>query len=240
MPDQPPIMGPTNEPLEQVNEAVNFDQQAIFIAIPKTGTTSVRKQLGSVGKALIYDPHLNIVQVREALYVFLLIDALGQNMAFPTTEHKSDAELRAESRSLFDRFFKFSSVRNPWARAASLYFRYEGVASKEQMSFDNFCEQHLYASDTCIHPTLHQNQLDWLTDESGTVLMDYVYKVEEFEAAIAEICDRTDGRIQLHYTEANKNPRSQSTSYRELYSDRARNLIAQRFEKDIDYFKYTF
>ena len=240
LPNPQPIMGPTNESLDQVNEAVNFDSETIFIAVPKTGTTSVRQQLSSKGKALINDPHLNILQVREALYVFLLINALGQNRTFPTQAQASDADLRARSREIFDRCFKFSSVRNPWARAISLYSRYEGVTSKEAISFEAFCEQHLYASDTCIHPTQHQNQLDWLTDESGTVLMDYVYKVEEFEPAIAEIRDRTNGRIQLAYNEANKNPRSQSTSYRDLYSDHTRNLIAQRFEKDIDFFKYTF
>jgi len=198
--ERQPIMGPTNEPLDQVNEAVNFDLQTIFIAIPKTGTTSVREQLSPQGKALIDDPHLNIVQVREALYIFLLINALGKNRTFPTTGHPSDAELRATSRDIFDRCFKFSSVRNPWARTASLYSRYEGVTSKEQMTFDAFCEQHIYASDTCIHPTLHTNQLDWLTDESGKVLMDYVYKVEEFAQAIADIKAMTDGRIQLTYS----------------------------------------
>lgn len=240
MPDRQPIMGQTNEPLDQVNEAVNFDLQTIFIAIPKTGTTSVREQLCPQGKALIYDPHLNILQVREALYIFLLINALGKNLTFPTAGHPSDAELRATSRDIFDRCFKFSSVRNPWARTASLYFRYEGVAAKEQMTFEDFCEQHIYASDTCIHPTLHKNQLDWLTDESGNVLMDYIYKVEEFEQAIADIKAMTNGRIQLKYAQANQNPRSQSMTYRELYSDRSRQLIAQRFAKDIEYFQYTF
>lgn len=234
----------TNEPsehvLDHVNEAVNFEKQAIFIAIPKTGTTSVRQQMSSRGKALIYDPHLNIVQVREAIYLYLLLKDLGNNAQFPSRDRKSDTDIRTASQEIFESFFKFSSVRNPWARAVSLYSRREGIEVREKLSFENFCEQHIYASDTCIHPTLHQNQLDWLTDETGEIVMDYVYKVEEFETAIANIRELTNGRIQLEFIKANKNPRSKSTSYRDLYSDRARQLIATRFEKDIDCFKYTF
>ncbi len=108
------------------------------------------------------------------------------------------------------------------------------------ISFENFCEKHIYASDTCIYPTLHANQLDWLVDESGEMVMDYIYKVENFDQAVQEIAERTNGRVQLSIRRSNYNPQSKSREYRNLYNDRTRRLIAERFEKDIDYFKYTF
>ncbi len=43
-----------------LNEAVNFEKQCIFIAVPKTGTTSVRVQIGQQGTPLIPNPHLDI------------------------------------------------------------------------------------------------------------------------------------------------------------------------------------
>ena len=73
----------SSEPLI-LSEAVNFDKQCIFIAVPKTGTTTVRSQLRQQGKALIENPHLNIVQVRDSLYVYFLIRALGRNESFPS------------------------------------------------------------------------------------------------------------------------------------------------------------
>ncbi len=70
--------------------------------------------------------------------------------------------------------------------------------------------------------------------------MDYIYKLEEFSKAIDEIREHTNGRIQLKYKEVNQSSKSKSKTYRDLYTDHTRQLIAKRFEKDIDYFKYTF
>lgn len=140
----------------------------------------------------------------------------------------------------FESFFKFSTVHNPWARAVSLYFRKEGKPPSEIMDFESFCDQHFYASDTCKHPTLHRNQYDWLCDESGKPLMDYVGKLESISEALEEIARRTNNRLGLKFQHENQNQRSQASSYRDLYNERTKKIIASRFEKDIDYFKYTF
>ena len=235
-----------NEPSSQesapliLNEAVNFEKQCVFIAVPKTGTTSVRSQLRQRGIPLIANPHLNIVQVRDSLYVYLLKITLGGNITFPTESISEDVDLRAEANEIFNIFFKFSAVRNPWARAVSLYSRREGVQMRDKLTFEAFCNKHFYASDTCVHPTLHKNQIDWLCDENGQCIMDYVYKLENFVEAIKEIEERTDGKIKLVNRKANKNPESHSQSYREFYTDKTRKVIADRFQKDIDYFKYSF
>ena len=70
--------------------------------------------------------------------------------------------------------------------------------------------------------------------------MDYVYKLENFEEAIKEIEERTNGRIKLISKNANNNPKSLSRDYRKLYTEKTKKIIMKRFEKDIDYFKYTF
>ena len=131
-------------------------------------------------------------------------------------------------------------MRNPCARAVSLYSRREGVRTHKQISFEEFCEKHFYASDTCRHPTLHHNQFDWLCDEHGQCIMDYIYKIEDFDNAISEIADRTNGRIKLANKTENVNPTSLSKKYRERYTEKTKKIIASRFEKDIDYFRYTF
>ena len=230
-----PLRGP-----DFVNEAIHIEKQAIFIAIPKTGTTAVRQQLQQEGQPLIRNPHLNILQVREALSLFLLMKTLGGNHEFPSVQQPTDAELRQRAAEMFASFFKFSAVRNPWARAVSLYHRREGVLVKQRLSFSEFIHQHEFASDTCQQPTRHRNQFDWLCDESGRCLVDYVYKLEEFEQAVPEIASRTNGGIQLTPLVANQNPESRSRDYRELYTAETRQLIARRFEKDIDTFRYTF
>ncbi len=223
-----------------LNEALNLELQCIFIAIPKTGTTTVREQIRPVGIPIIDEPHLSIMQVRDTMYTYLLMKNLSTNLKYPTEGVRTDAEVRQQCREVFESCFKFSAVRNPWARAVSLYFRREGVPVSKLMSFEDFCDQHIYASDTCRRPTLHKNQIDWLVDESGNIVMDYVYKLEEFDDAIKEIRDQTRGRINLVNQQANTNPESKSTKYRDMYNQRTKEIIASRFEKDVDYFKYAF
>ncbi len=229
-----------NSKIVILNESVNFEKRCIFIAIPKTGTTSVRSQLKQQGEPLISNPHLDIVQVRDSLYVFFLMKALGRNLIFPTESISKDIDIRTHASTLFDSYFKFASVRNPWARAVSLYFRKEGVEVSNEMSFEEFCDNHRFASDTCMHPTLHKNQYDWLCDETGTLIMDYVYKVESFDNAISEIEERTNGMVKLISKKARHNKQSLSYSYRDIYTSKTKTIIAKTFEKDIDYFKYSY
>ena len=227
---------------ESINEAINFDLNCIFIAIPKTGTTSVRSQIRQKNNNSPYisNPHLNIIQIRDLIYPFLLKQSLGENKKFPTIGVLSDTVIRNEALKIFNNFYKFSAVRNPWARAVSLYFRNEGVKTSNKIDFIEFCEKHFYASDTCIHPTLHKNQFDWLSDENGLILMDYVYKIEEFEQAKIHIAESTNNRILLKNLRLNSNSKSKSSKYVEMYDEKTKKIIQKTFEKDIDYFKYTF
>ena len=76
--------------------------------------------------------------------------------------------------------------------------------------------------------------------KNGRVIVDYVYRVEEFACAAKEIEARTESRLKLRLRYLRVNPLSRADRYRDLYSDRTRMLIAKRFERDIDHFKYTF
>lgn len=222
------------------NEAVNADLRAIFVAVPKTGTTSVRNQVRPEGLPMIGVPHLSIRQIRTAMEAFHLYRNLDQNTDFPNADLKTEDDVTREVQEMFADFFKFASVRNPWARAVSLYSRTEGIQVSDRMSFEEFCEGHCFASDTSSRTNRFRNQLDWLTDADGQMLMDYVYRLEDLDTAIDEIRDRSGGRIVLAHRRKNVNKASKSKSYQDLYTDHTRSLIAKRFERDIDTFKYTF
>jgi hypothetical protein len=70
--------------------------------------------------------------------------------------------------------------------------------------------------------------------------MDFVYKVEDFEEAVKSIASLTNGRIVLRHQTSNKNPESKADTYRQMYNSHTKRLIATRFEKDIDFFKYSY
>jgi len=223
-----------------INEAIDLDKKIIFIAITKTGTTSIRSQLQQVGEPWLKPSHLSIIQIRDLIYPYLLKQNLANNHSFPNNNRVSDQQLREQAKGIFNDCFKFSTVRNPWARAVSLYYRSEGMQLSNRMTFQEFCKQHSFASDTCQNPTLHRNQYDWHCDEKGNNLMDYVFKIEEFDQAISTLYERTNGKINLKPIQRNNNPKSPSKQYQAMYNEQTKKLIANRFEKDIDLFKYTF
>ena len=106
---------------------------------------------------------------------------------------------------------------------------------RERITFEAFCRQYRCASDTCLHPTLHRNQLDWLTDEDGRPAMDYVFRIEDWDEGAREVAERSEDRVRLPKVRLNRN--SVALDYRDLYNDETRPLVARAFEKDIDTFK---
>lgn len=222
------------------NEAVNYNMRTIFVAIPKTGTTTVREQIRSEKPYFLNGQHLNIVQIRDLIYIWELYRHLGKNINFPSDSVFYDSEIRQIAHDTFSSFFKFSLVRNPWARVVSMYFRREGVQTRSTVSFADFCRNHHFASDTCFYPTKHDNQIDWVTDEKGDVIVDMVVRLEDLAEKRAELLERSGGRVELEMGMKNNNRISKSKNYQDVYDAETKGIIASRFEKDIDAFKYTF
>ncbi|TQE98388.1 MAG: sulfotransferase family protein [Spiribacter salinus] len=221
-------------------ESIDLDRMIMFIAIPKTGSSSIRSYTRGEGAYLVPQEHLNFQESRDALMAYLIRSNLGGNWAFPSHEVPTYDDLVALRAEKIRHLIKFSVVRNPWARAVSLYFRSEGIKPSRTMSFDDFVERMTYASDTCVNPSKHQNQFDWIVDRDGKIAVDFVEKLEGLGQRRGELNEKLQGRCRVGDAKLNVNPASKSERYREIYSDRSRKRIASLFEKDIDYFGYTF
>ncbi|MDO7631166.1 MAG: hypothetical protein MUQ84_09585, partial [Loktanella sp.] len=94
-----------------VNEALNLPHNCIFIAVPKTGSTSIRSQLRQKGKPMVPGPYLNICQIRDLIYPAFLRASLGKNRSFPSTLPLTDQVLREAADRTFTAAFKFACVR---------------------------------------------------------------------------------------------------------------------------------
>ena len=136
----------------------------------------------------------------------------------------------------FNQYFKFGFVRNPWDRAVSLYNRNEGIQLKNKMSFVNFIKWHNYATDTCTHPSQKKYQLDFFTDSVGELLVDFIGKFENLQQDFNIICDKI-GIPQHQLPHINK---SNHKHYTEYYDDETREIVAEKYAKDIEYFGYEF
>jgi hypothetical protein len=165
------------------------------------------------------------------------------------------AELGADP---WEASFSFAFVRNPWDRLVSWYAMIRNAfdalgpfkrlspapfesklwnyAVRKSSSFDSFlenCTDEMF--DLGCYKSFAYNQVDYLTNESGQLIVDFVGRYETLAQDAAQVFERlgvSGGLPELN--------RSRHAPYRDLYSPRMQKLVEQRFAKDIETFGYTF
>ena len=212
---------------------ISHKHKCIFVEIPKTGSTSIRTVVGSPPKA-----HLNICQIRYNMQHYWtryggIKNKLLSSLYLLLPENKRIETGEEEFRS----YFKFGFVRNPWDRVVSLYFRTDGLQMKDKMTFDEFVDWIKYSSSTCIHPVPHTNQLDWLVDPHGNVLVDFIGKFENIQKDWELIADKHGLPMKLPHKNKSLNERN---FYTEYYSKKTKEIVESKFRVDIEFFDYTF
>ena len=211
---------------------ISHRYKCIFVEVPKTGSTSIKTIIGSPLK-----PHQNIWQIKYEMenywthYGGVANRILQSIYLFLPRKRREEIGIRQ-----FNSYFKFGFVRNPWDRTVSLYERREGLNMRDRMSFEEFVNWIGYSSSTCIHPVPHRNQLDWFVDPHGNVVVDFIGKFESLQEDWAFVCKKTGIEKQLPHK--NRNPREKH--YTEYYTSSTRNIVADKFKIDIEYFGYKF
>jgi hypothetical protein len=149
-------------------------------------------------------------------------------------KHISAADLKAAiPAEIFNPYFKFAFVRNPWDWQVSLYHyildhpenpTYPLV--KRLGSFEAY--MHWRATD-------YRTQTSQLCDAAGNLLVDFVGRIESIEQDFREICDRIGVKARLEH-----HNRSNHRHYRECYTDETRAIAAEIYAVDIERFGYSF
>lgn len=165
------------------------------------------------------------------------------------------------TKELFDTYFKFSFVRNPWARIVSEY-RYRGHARK--YDFKTYIFKKLPEpswTDRYYHII---PQYDFLFDEKGNLLVDYVGRFENLQKDFDEACRRIGipteiiphrnsscpglripkspyGLLRMLKDFVSIKQRKNTFSrYTEYYDAETKEFVAELYKKDIETFGYNF
>jgi hypothetical protein len=172
-------------------------------------------------------------------------------------EYVARGHLAAEQ---FESYFKFSFVRNPWDRIVSEY-KYRGYPVKT--NFKTYLFKHLPApgwTDTYCHIV---PQYDFLHDEAGRLLVDFVGRYESLQADFDKVCDRVGipptplPRVNRSLEDARPNSLRELRKqlrraiwtrerehtfphYTEYYDDESREFVGRLFRKDVEAFNYAF
>lgn len=158
----------------------------------------------------------------------------------------------------FDSYFKFSFVRNPWSRLVSIYkyLGYFEVMPIKQFLKEGFSSKEEWEANLLVKP-----QYDYLFDENGVQLVDYIGRFEELQTGFDHVCMKI-GIPQTTLPYVNKTSSSAARNkvlkriakrlspfhknyevngrYTEYYDSESRQLVSSIYEKEIEIFKYVF
>lgn len=139
------------------------------------------------------------------------------------------------SKSELKKSTKVAVVRNPWDRVISSY-RHMGKAYEDLASFI----QHWYDEPSKSHNELahKRSQMDFIVDKRGKVVIDHLLRFENLGQDFSQLVEALGLNAQKLGHIGNQNP--QKTPYHEHYNPQTKQMVAERFAEEIEYFQYHY
>jgi hypothetical protein len=208
---------------------ISYRKRFIFIHNYKVAGTSIAKALEQYA---FHHPLKWLMRVLNTRMGIQISMPYYKFRDFPL--HIKARELKDElPERIFESFYKFAFVRNPWDWQVSLYFFMLQTPTHFQhglvreMTFDQYIEWRV-AKDLKL-------QRDFVMDEGGNQIVDFVGRYERLGEDFRHVCDVLNLETILPHVNS-----STRRDYRLYYSDRARELVKTHFAEDIGAFGYAF
>ena len=194
---------------------ISHKHKFIYIAISKTGTTTIHNAFSNLDDETLFIEKANKGnknRVNKSLYKHIIA---------------TDLKKQIEN---YDEHFKFSFVRNPYDRVVS-WVHY--LLRERKINFNKYSFNDLIIK--CPKWIFTKQQFDMLF-EGDSCLIDFIGRFENLQEDFNIICDKI-GIPQQKLPHKNK---SKHKHYTEYYDDETRQLVAEKYAKDIEYFGYEF
>jgi hypothetical protein len=181
------------------------EHEMIFIHIPRTGGSSIEVAFG-VG-----------IEHRTPGYTYI---------GFPD-KHKPPADYKAEDPEAWVNYFKFTVVRNPWDRIASVY-RWLRICQNHPFYTELPFREWIFNMPSNTNAT--RPQAYWLDDD-----LDFIAKYENLIDDFHYICSRISLHVQVPHIN-----HTRDKHYRAYYDRETRDRISALYEEDVRRFEYEF
>lgn len=146
------------------------------------------------------------------------------------------------SEKLWNEYYKFAFIRNPWGRVVSEFHWRHSLPSRrppiEFKDFIKYCEQRIKDknnSNNDIYWSHAQTQLSYITNNKGVIILDDVFRFENIHNDIGTISQKLGVSLNLE-----KYNTSNHKHYQEYYNDETQEMVRQLYHDDIKMFNYTF
>lgn len=177
-------------------------------------------------------------------FVFIHINKCGgtsmeRALGIPFLNHDTAQEVYAylgEDRWLAR--YRFTVVRNPYDRLASLYF-YRNRLSNDSVAelsrgFPQLVESVAESLSAKTAGKMIQPQINWVTDSNGQLMINEFFRIEEISQAIPHLEMKLNKSINLK--RLNSNPRP--VKYRSLYTKDIASIVTDIYSEDFERFGY--
>lgn len=200
--------------------SISHNKKIILVHIPKTGGQSIHKAL-RIGKS------------KKNLFGF---------QGDKEYSHLTATEIREYIGStIFDSYLKLAVVRNPFDRLVSEYhFKKKGdhrFINVTNLSFEAFVLElgaHFHRLKDFPQREINHftPQADFVYDDNDNLLVDKLFKFEDFNTSIDSFIQKITG-VQVPHI--NKTHHTQYSAY---YSKKTKNIVEQIYRKDLEKFDY--
>lgn len=204
---------------------ISSTHKFIFVAIPKTGTHSVRRALRV---------HMGPEDL-EQVGLFVQRSLPMPELARIGHGHITLAQVRPFMKPAdFETFFKFAFVRNPFDRFVS----YSSFITRENGHFDRDPHKVMryFLANPPMDHVLFRPQHEFVSDVDGSLLTDYIGRVEHMQQSYDEIC----GRIGIPSAALDQVNSSRRKDYRDYYDQFLIDGVAKLYARDLELFGYEF
>jgi len=220
-------------------------RKVVFIHVPKTAGSSVEQAL--------------FKYIRLPILTFFRNHPLAQDVdeAIMTRwdgrtkiwrQHATAWELKDlyMSPKDFNEFFKFGFVRNPWSRALSAY-KYISHKQGIEGSFIDFLNA-AGAYESMRNKRNHREyRMDHLKSQyeflfntrNGKQLVDFIGRFENLQEDFNTVCSKI-GISAIELPHFKKHKGNYKKHYTEYYDSETRDLVEEKYAKDIEVFDYEF
>jgi hypothetical protein len=211
---------------------ISHKYRYIFIHIPKTAGSSIQAALVS------REPRPFLVRLLWRLFILFRIDKQTALFSWINIHHvhglffaafAAHATAREVKDALpggiFDGYFKFAVVRNPWDHCVSVYEYFNQVHGR-RYEFKEFLERGFTPQKARI------------SDANGNLLVDYVARMENLESDMQHVFVKCG--IPLAARDIIKSNQSSRRPLGDYYDAEAIEMVRRLYKEDIEYFGYSF
>lgn len=221
---------------------ISHKHKCIFIHIPKCAGTSIEKSFGHFDDysgdkkqdhrsiRMLEPVNPKCFASKENSKEFL---KRFWNQIKPSPNPRSRYTV---SREQYETYFKFTIVRNPWARAYSWYknvMRDDAHLKKMNITNDiglyDFLE--IFKFKKCLRP-----QTFWIKNFNGEIPLDYIGRFENLASDFETACNM----MKIEPLKLPHELKGTVNNYQDAYDAKTRDLISRVYRDEIQLFGYSF